>query len=71
VARLIRQLGLPADDLGIREAGDHVALTGTVERQAEREKIVLAVGNTQGVGRVDDQPQVARPEPPATLGRDQ
>jgi hypothetical protein len=37
---------LPADDLGIREAGDQVALTGTVENQAEREKIVLAIGNT-------------------------
>jgi hypothetical protein len=67
LTRLIRQLGLPADALGIREAGDQVALTGTVENQAEREKIVLAIGNTEGVGRVDDQPQVARPEPPATL----
>jgi len=54
LARLIRQLGLPAEDLGIREAGDQVALTGMVESQAEREKIVLAVGNTKGDGRVDD-----------------
>jgi osmotically-inducible protein OsmY len=45
VARLIRQLSLPADDLSIREAGDQVALTGTVENQAEREKIVLVVSN--------------------------
>jgi hypothetical protein len=37
---------LPADDLGIREAGGQVALIGTVENQAEREKIVLAIGNT-------------------------
>jgi nucleoid-associated protein YgaU len=67
LATLIRQLGLSADDLDIRVEGDQVTLTGTVESQAEREKIVLLVGNTEGIGRVDDQLQVARPEPPATL----
>jgi hypothetical protein len=36
---------LPADDLGIREASDQVALTSTVENQAGGEKIVLAVSN--------------------------
>jgi nucleoid-associated protein YgaU len=67
LAGLIWQLGLPVDDLGIRVKGDQVTLTGKVESQAEREKIVLVVGNTEGVGRVDDQLQVARPEPQETF----
>jgi nucleoid-associated protein YgaU len=67
LVRLIQQLGLPVDDLGIRVEGDQVTLTGKVESQAEREKIVLVVGNTEGVSQVDDQLQVARPEPQATF----
>ncbi len=32
-----------------------VTVKGTVPSQDEREKIVLAAGNTQGISRVDDQ----------------
>ncbi len=51
--------------LGMRVEGDQITLTCKVESQARREKIVLVVGNTQAVGRVDDRLQVARPEPQA------
>lgn len=33
--------------------------------QAEREKIVLAVGNVEGVAQVDDRMEVVKPEPEA------
>ena len=49
---LIRQLGLQVDNLGIRVEGEQVTLTGKIESQAEREKIVLLVGKIEGVGRV-------------------
>jgi nucleoid-associated protein YgaU len=40
-----------------------VTLTGTTDSQETREKVVLLVGNVQGVGQVDDQLQVAQPAP--------
>ncbi len=33
--------------------------------QAEREKVVLAIGNSEGVAEVDDQLAVPQPEPQA------
>ena len=41
-------------------------ITGTAPSQADKEKAVLLVGNTQGVGQVDDQIEVAAP-PPARM----
>jgi len=64
---LIQQMGLQVSDLGIRVNDDQVTLTGKVASQAEREKVVLLVGNIEGVGRVDDQLQTAQPEPEATF----
>jgi LysM repeat protein len=62
---LVNQMGLKAQDLGIRVDDDKVTLTGQVNSQEDREKIVLLVGNTEGIGSVDDQLKVARPEPEA------
>jgi hypothetical protein len=47
--------------------GDQVIVTGEVDSQEEREKIVLLVGNTEGIGQMDDRLQVARSEPQATF----
>jgi nucleoid-associated protein YgaU len=58
---------LPVDDLGIRVEGDQVTLACTVDRQKAQEKIVLLVGNTKGVARVEDQLQMAQPRPPAAF----
>jgi nucleoid-associated protein YgaU len=60
---LVNQMGLKAQDLGVRLDDDRVTLTGQVNSQEDREKIVLLVGNTEGIGSVDDQLKVARPEP--------
>jgi nucleoid-associated protein YgaU len=51
----------------VRVDGDKVTLTGKVESQEEREKLVLLAGNNQGIGSVDDQLQVAKQEPAGTF----
>jgi LysM repeat protein len=65
--RLVEQMGLTVEPLGIQVDGERVTLTGTTDRQETREKVVLLVGNVQGVGQVDDPLQVAQPAPEARL----
>ena len=50
----LKRLGLPTDGISMRVEGDTVPLAGQVKDAETREKIVLAVGNVEGVGRVDD-----------------
>ena len=67
IYQIIQQMGFKGDDLGVRVDGDKVTLTGKVQTQEEREKIVLLAGNNHGVGSVDDQLQVAKQEPAGTF----
>jgi LysM repeat protein len=50
----LKRLGLPTDGLSMKMEGDTVHLSGQVSDAETREKIVLAVGNVEGVGNVDD-----------------
>ncbi|RTY88499.1 peptidoglycan-binding protein LysM [Flavobacterium sp. GT3R68] len=50
----VQGLGLPFKTIKIALRGDDVVLTGEVENQANSEKIVLAVGNVEGVATVDN-----------------
>jgi hypothetical protein len=59
LVKLVGDMGFHVDDLGIQVDGDRVILTGTARSQEEREKIVLLVGNTEGIGSVDDRLQTA------------
>ncbi|HEV7733504.1 MAG TPA: peptidoglycan-binding protein LysM [Candidatus Binatia bacterium] len=61
----VRSLGLAADDLKIKVAGDTAVVKGKVATQEICEKIVLAVGNTAGIAKVDDRLEVASAEPEA------
>ena len=65
LTNLIQQMGLKGENLNVQVDGDKATLTGKVDSQEAREKIVLLVGNTEGIGKVDDQLQVSRPEPEA------
>ncbi len=65
--RLVMGLGLEVDRLGIDYDDGVATITGTAADQATREKVVLAVGNTAGVARVDDRMEVAESAPEATL----
>jgi nucleoid-associated protein YgaU len=66
LVNLVEGLGFEVEDLSIKVEDDVAAVSGKVGSQADREKIVLAVGNTSGIGRVDDGMEVASSEPEAT-----
>ena len=63
----VRNLGFDVEDLRIEYDDGTATVHGTVESQGDAERIVLAVGNTAGVARVDDRLQVVEPEPEATF----
>ena len=65
--RQVEILGLKAEDLTVTFDDGVVTVGGKAPTQAEREKIVLVLGNTQGVARVDDQLVIAVVEPEAAL----
>jgi nucleoid-associated protein YgaU len=56
----VRKMGLSVQELKIDVAGENATVRGKVESQSEREKIVLAVGNTEGIAKVDDQLQLIK-----------
>ncbi len=61
----VEGLGLDVDDLAIEVDGDSATVRGSVNSQEDKEKVVLAIGNTAGIARVDDQLTVEADEPEA------
>lgn len=61
----VQSLGLNINGLSVsyNSESDLATIRGEVQSQADREKIILAVGNIDHVARVDDQMTVATPEP--------
>ncbi len=60
-------MGFPVDGLKI-EFDDGVAtMYGKVESQAVKEALIVSVGNTQGVARVDDRMEVVESAPEAVM----
>ena len=57
----VQALGLSFKTLKISLRGDDVVVSGEVEKQADSEKIVLALGNVEGVDTVDNSMTVAIP----------
>lgn len=66
LVKVIEQMGFKVSELGVRVDDDKVTLTGEAASQSDREKIVLLVGNHEGIGSVDDKMTVAKQEPEAT-----
>jgi nucleoid-associated protein YgaU len=62
---LVKSLGLPIEGLSVsyNSQTDLATVRGQVQSQADKEKIVLAIGNVDHVAQVDDQMTVAAPEP--------
>jgi nucleoid-associated protein YgaU len=58
----VEDLGLEADGLDIKVEGDTVKISGRAPTQAEKEKLILAVGNVAGVARVDEALETPEPE---------
>ncbi|TVZ56268.1 BON domain-containing protein [Lutibacter sp. Hel_I_33_5] len=58
----VNDLGLVVTDLGIIVEDDAVTVSGEAADLATKEKVVLVVGNTDGVASVDDNMTVAEVE---------
>ena len=67
LTQLVQGLGLEVAGLAIEVAGPKATIRGKAASQAVREKVVLAVGNVEGIAQVDDQMEVAVSEPPAVF----
>ena len=65
LANAVEALGLKVDGLNIHVDDDTATIYGEAEDQATREKVVLVVGNTEGIASVDDQMTTAIQEPEA------
>jgi nucleoid-associated protein YgaU len=64
---IVTSLKLPVEDLDIDVKDDHATVRGEVPTQADREKVILAVGNVEGIAVVEDDLRVVKPEPEATF----
>ncbi len=59
---VVRSMGLGVDDLSVDVEGDTVTVFGQTESQADREKVILTLGNIEGVATVDDRISVVPPK---------
>ena len=60
-------LGFEVDKFRVDFDDGVATVKGKVSDQSIREKVVLAVGNPQGVAKVDDRLEVVEPAPEATM----
>lgn len=61
----VKSLGLPYNRLKLSVTDDDVKVEGEVAQQADAERIILAIGNVEGVDQVDNLMTVATPAPQA------
>ena len=62
----IMKLGIPVSGLSV-ELGQTIIVEGATETTADKEKVILALGNVDGVCTVDDRITVTNPEPEAVF----
>jgi len=62
---LVSSLNVDIDDFSLEFNGETVTVFGQVESQSDKEKIVLRLGNINGVAAVDDRMSVVKSEPEA------
>ncbi len=67
LAGVVNNLELDVQDLAVTFADNIATVSGKVQTNEVREKIILALGNTAEVVSVDDQLEVLNPEPPAVF----
>lgn len=63
----VEKLGFKVENLSVDLDEDKVTVYGKVETQEEKEKIILAVGNVEGIATVDDRINVVHAKPEATF----
>lgn len=60
---IIQDLNLKVTNLRITIQGDMAIVSGLAQDQATREKVVLVIGNVEGISQVDDNMTVENKEP--------
>jgi nucleoid-associated protein YgaU len=63
----LKDLNLKADNLKIHIENDMAVVSGRALDQATREKIILVIGNSEGISQVDDRMDVENTEPEAVF----
>jgi nucleoid-associated protein YgaU len=61
--QVIKQHDFKVENLSIDLDNDTVTVYGQTESQAEKEKVILSLGNVEGIATVDDRISVLVPEP--------
>ena len=64
---IVESTGLEVDNLELEVEGDGVTVYGQVDSQSDKEKVVLVLGNVEGIASVDDRISVVNPEPEAVF----
>lgn len=59
--------GIKVENLDIAIDDDAATVYGQVESTSDKEKVILIIGNTEGIASVDDRLSVVNPEPEATF----
>lgn len=67
ILRFIRDMGLPVEGAKVAFDDGLATVSGKAESTKVRENIILAVGNIEGVARVDDRMTVENTEPESTF----
>ena len=65
LSNAVETLGFKVQDLNVEVNGDNATVWGQADSQATREKVILVLGNTEGIATVDDKMTVEVPEPEA------
>ena len=62
---IVESTGLEVENLELELDDDTVTVYGQVDSQSDKEKVVLVLGNVEGIASVDDRISVVNPEPEA------
>lgn len=65
--KTVNDLGYEIEDFSLEISGDTVTVYGKIDSQEEKEKIILALGNVEGIASVDDRINVVTPKPESTF----
>jgi len=63
----VRDLRLQVDNLKIDIEGEIATISGRAQNQSTREKVILVVGNVEGISQVNDRMDVENKEPEAVF----
>lgn len=67
LADIVTSSGIKVENLVVDLSEDVVTVSGVANSQSDKEKVVLALGNVDGVSAVDDRITVEASEPPAVF----